>query len=147
MILWLTVSRGNEVHQLPRNRHDPTKDSAFPHFLKQGDKANQTNSRTYKQVLVYRHQHGQRYSPWSPDHGREENQMQTRLQEITLAGRRRRERSPLSLSTGEEEEKKKMGFSKNRKVCQLLVFLFSAGSLLYCSHSRTKGLVVDRRRH
>jgi len=62
MIPRLTLSRGDEARRPPGNRHDPTKDSFFPHFLKQGDKANQTNSNTYKQVLVYRHPHGQRYN-------------------------------------------------------------------------------------
>jgi len=92
----LTMSRGDEAHRPHWNCHDPTKDSAFPHFLKQGDKANQTNSNTYKQVLIYRHPHGQRYNPSSLGHGREETQ-------IRLAGRRRWEgssppRLPLSCS-------------------------------------------------
>jgi hypothetical protein len=59
----------------------------FPHFLKQGDKANQTNSNTYKQVLVYRYPHGQRYNPWSLGHGRTGGEPDAELGEISLAGR------------------------------------------------------------
>lgn len=141
------MSRGGEAHRPHWNCHDPTKDSASPHFLKQGDKANQPNSNTYKQVLIYRHPHGQRYNPPSLGHGREQTQMQTT--EIRLASRWRWEGSspprlplsPLSLSSGEEE--RKWASRRTGKVCQLLVFLFSAGSSslvgrpggVYCSHS------------
>lgn len=64
-ILALTMSRGEgEAHRPPRRRHDPTKDSIPPPPTSSNKetRANQRNSSTNKQVLIYRHPHGRGYN-------------------------------------------------------------------------------------
>jgi hypothetical protein len=136
-----------EAQRPPRNHHDPTKDSAFsPASSNKETKANQTNSDTYKQhpgthpsirtdkdaILLLRSRgdpDAEQRLDWQA--GGEED----RGRGINLA-------SPPSLSFLSVAEKKRTGredlLEEQEKVCQLVVFLFSACLLLlYCSFAVT----------